>query len=164
MINIERLKIEPIGVGAIVQTNLSNGKIIYSLFIKEKSNEVATAVIIVQCLESLRTIMVEENIKSVSISKISDGLERNHWLPIEITLRARWKNEIPKLIICTGEVVIPPSDDRLGIISEAHDSEIGGHKGIAKTYRRIREQYFWPGIKEDVSEYVRTCRNVRKRN
>ena len=54
MINIERLKTVPIGVGAIVQTNLSNGKIMYSLFIKEKSNEIATAAIIVQCFESLR--------------------------------------------------------------------------------------------------------------
>ena len=50
MINIERLKTELIGVAAIVQTNLSKGKIIYSLFIKEKSNEVATTAIIVQCL------------------------------------------------------------------------------------------------------------------
>ena len=40
MINIEKLKREPIGIGAIVQTKLSTGKIIYSLFIKEKSNEI----------------------------------------------------------------------------------------------------------------------------
>ena len=45
MINIKRLKTKPIGVGAIVQTNLSNGKIIYSLFIKEKSNEIAASAI-----------------------------------------------------------------------------------------------------------------------
>ena len=61
--------------------------------------------------------MIEENINSISISKIGDGIENNHWLPIEITLRARWKNSIPKLIICTGEVVIPPPDDWLGIIN-----------------------------------------------
>ena len=90
-------------------------------------------------------------------------MEKNHWLPIEITLRARWKTAIPKLIICTGEVVIPPPNDRLGIINEAHDSAVGGHKGIAKTYHRVRERYFWPGIKEDISEYVRTCEECQKR-
>ena len=120
MINIEKLKKEPIGIGAVVQTNLSNGKIIYSLFIKEKSNKVATAAIIVQCLESLRTAMIEEKVNSVSISKFGDGLEKNHWLTIEITLRVRWKTAIPKLIICTGDVVIPPPNDRLGIIHETH--------------------------------------------
>ena len=60
MINIEKLKTEPIGVGVIVQTCLSNGKIIYSLFIKEKSNETATATMIVHCSDSLRTAMIEE--------------------------------------------------------------------------------------------------------
>ena len=163
MIDIEKLKNEPIGIGAIVQTKLSTGKIIYSVFVKEKSDEIVTAAIIVQCLDSLRTAMIEEQIKSVSISKIGDGLEKNHWLPIEITVRARWKTEIPKLTICTGEVVIPRLDDRLGIISEAHDSAIGGHKGIAKTYHRVRERYFWPRIKEDISEYVRTCADCQKR-
>ena len=107
--------------------------------------------------------MIEEEVKYVSIAKIGDGLEKNHWLPIEITLRARWKTEIPKLTICSAEVTIPPSDDRLAIINETHDSAIGGHKGIAKTYRCIREQYFWPEIKEDVSEYVRTCAECQRR-
>ena len=36
MIDIDKLKIEPIGVGAILQTKLSTGKIIYSLFIKDR--------------------------------------------------------------------------------------------------------------------------------
>ena len=107
--------------------------------------------------------MTEAKINSVSISKIGDALEKNHWLPIEITLRARWKTGIPKLTICTSEVVTPPLNDRLGIISEAHDSAIGGHKGIAKTYHRFRERYFWPGIKEDMCEYVRTCAECQKR-
>ena len=142
MIVIEKLKDEPIGVGAIVQTKLFTGKIIYSLFIKEQSDEIATAAVIVQCLDSLRFAMIEEKINSVSISKTGDGLEKIHWLPIEITLREHWKTGPPKLTICTGEVIISLPDNRLGIISEAHDSAIGGHNGITKTYRRIREQYF----------------------
>ena len=142
MIVIEKLKDEPIGVGAIVQTKLFTGKIIYSLFIKEQSDEIATAAVIVQCLDSLRSAMIEEKINSVSISKTGDGLEKIHWLPIEITLREHWKTGPPKLTICTGEVIISLPDNRLGIISEAHDSAIGGHNGITKTYRRIREQYF----------------------
>ena len=70
-------------------------KIIYSLFIKEKSDEIATAA--VQCLDSLRSAMIEEKINSVSISKTGDGLEKIHWLPIEITLREHWKTGPPKL-------------------------------------------------------------------
>ena len=37
MINIEKLKREPIGIGAVVQTNLSNGKIIYTHCLSKKN-------------------------------------------------------------------------------------------------------------------------------
>ena len=163
MIDINKLKSEPIGVGAVTQTNLSNGKIIYSLFIKKKSDEVAKATVIINCLNSLRTVMIENKIKSVSISKNEDGLEQTHWLPIEFALHSQWKDGIPKLTICTGEVAVPPPEDRLGIISEAHDSTIGGHKGVAKMYHRVRERFFWPGIKEDIAEYVRTCESCQRK-
>ena len=45
------------------------------------------------------------------------------------------------------------------IIFENHDSLIGGHKGITKAYRRIRERYTWPGLRNDVHNYIRNCRS-----
>ena len=59
-------------------------------------------------------------------------------------------------------MTISPTDDRLGIISEAHDSAIGGHKDIAKTYHRVHKQYFWSGIKQNISEYVKTCAKCQR--
>ena len=43
------------------------------------------------------------------------------------------------------------------IIRENHDSLIGGHKGVTKIYRRIREKFFWNGLKADVTEHIRNC-------
>ena len=57
--------------------------------------------------------------------------------------------------MCYGNVSTPPEESRLDIISENHNSKIGGHKGVNKTYQRIRDRYFWPGIKEQVTDFVR---------
>ena len=45
---------------------------------------------------------------------------------------------------------------------ENHQSKIGGHKGVNKTYKRIRERFFWPGIKEQVTEFVRKCNTCQE--
>ena len=64
-----------------------------------------------------------------------------------------------KITICYGKIEIPPEELRPQIIAEFHNSLIDGHKGITKTYRRIRERYTWPNLREDVTEYIRGCRN-----
>ena len=51
-----------------------------------------------------------------------------------------------------------PEESRLEIISENHDSKIRGYKGVDKTYQRIREKYFWRGIKAQVTDFVRKCK------
>ena len=43
--------------------------------------------------------------------------------------------------LCHGKIQVPPPEMRPKIIEEYHCSIIEGHKGITKTYRRIRERY-----------------------
>ena len=62
-----------------------------------------------------------------------------------------------KLIICHGLVNIPEIKKRKDIIEENHCSIIGGHKGITKTYNRIRQNFFWDNLKFDVQNYIRQC-------
>ena len=47
--------------------------------------------------------------------------------------------------LCLGKIEVPPPEVSPKIIAEYHESLIGCHKGITKTYRRIRERYTWPG-------------------
>lgn len=46
---------------------------------------------------------------------------------------------------------------RAQILSLAHDSVMGGHLGISKTYYRILRHFFWPGLESDVVKYCRSC-------
>ncbi|GBC45356.2 uncharacterized protein K02A2.6-like [Rhizophagus irregularis DAOM 181602=DAOM 197198] len=43
-----------------------------------------------------------------------------------------------------------------GLMYMMHDNELSGHFGIEATLDRIKENYWWKNMKEDVEEYVRT--------
>lgn len=38
---------------------------------------------------------------------------------------------------------------------------VHGHKGITKTFRRIRSNYYWPNMKENVQTHIQNCRNCQ---
>ena len=43
------------------------------------------------------------------------------------------------------------------ILSIAHESPMSDHLGINKTYHKIINHFYWPGLKSDVSKYCKTC-------
>ena len=42
------------------------------------------------------------------------------------------------------------------VLSAAHDG-LASHMGVTKTYNRIRQHFFWPGLKRDVAGYCKSC-------
>jgi hypothetical protein len=46
---------------------------------------------------------------------------------------------------------------KLNILQQYHDSVLGGHRGMNKTYEAIKVYYHWPKMKEEVEEYVKWC-------
>ena len=73
------------------------------------------------------------------------------------TLNEALQNCEYKISVCYGSTTIPPDGIRNKIIEENPDSVIGGHRDITKTYRRIRDKYFWQAMKDDITEYLRNC-------
>ena len=51
--------------------------------------------------------------------------------------------------------IVLPSKLRETVLRRAHDDS--GHWGVRKTYNRVLKHFFWPKLKRDVSEYVKTC-------
>ncbi|XP_051155718.1 uncharacterized protein LOC127278183 [Leptopilina boulardi] len=64
-----------------------------------------------------------------------------------------------KITLCHGKIEVPAEKLRPKIIAEFHGSLIGGHKGITKTYRRIRERYYWNRMRDEVTQFVRRCKS-----
>ena len=53
------------------------------------------------------------------------------------------------------EQLVVPVSLRQDILSVAHQSN--SHLGITKTYQRIINEFFWPGLKKDVVNFVNQC-------
>jgi len=58
-----------------------------------------------------------------------------------------------------------PKDEglRRTIMEVEHDSKIAGHFGTYKTIGRVRANFYWPKIDENITQYVRSC-DVCQRN
>ncbi|OWZ17073.1 RNA-dependent DNA polymerase [Phytophthora megakarya] len=49
------------------------------------------------------------------------------------------------------------------VLRECHDSIFAGHLRVPQTYARVAAQYWWPGMKEHIRRWVRSCRDCGTR-
>jgi hypothetical protein len=55
------------------------------------------------------------------------------------------------LLFWKKRLVIPKDQSLIkDILEEFHASPIGGHAGISRTIARIKDEYYWQGMKEDI--------------
>ena len=45
------------------------------------------------------------------------------------------------------------------ILYEFHDSPIGGHRGMNRTYRAIKTQHIWSKMRREAEEYIKQCKS-----
>jgi hypothetical protein len=43
------------------------------------------------------------------------------------------------------------------VMTAMHNSALGGHSGVPVTYRRLKTTFAWPGMKQQVMEFVQSC-------
>ena len=46
-------------------------------------------------------------------------------------------------------------------MNKSHKSKFSIHPGVTKMYRDLREGYWWPGMKREVTKYVEECGHQR---
>jgi hypothetical protein len=46
-------------------------------------------------------------------------------------------------------------------LHEFHDSPVGGHRGMIKTYRAIKAHYTWPNMRREIEAYVKQCKSCQ---
>jgi hypothetical protein len=54
--------------------------------------------------------------------------------------------------VITGNI-----QDKREVICTYHDSPVHGHPGISKTIQLAERNHWWPGMKQDITEYVKGC-------
>ena len=112
-------------------------------------------------LQNLRKILSDLDIKGLRISQngdLTDELPQGTLIEI---LRNTFEDSNIEIALCYGNTQVPAEELRLKIILELHESLVGGHKGLTKTYCRIRERFYWPGMRNDIQNYIRTCNSCQ---
>ena len=62
------------------------------------------------------------------------------------------------MLLWKGRWYIPNDRDLKNmILHDNHDSKIAGHVGIYKTLERVKHNYHWHKMEEDVKDYIRAC-------
>ncbi len=61
-----------------------------------------------------------------------------------------------------GRVVVPECL-RAHVLRTFHNSELASHPGEKRTFLQIRQVFFWPGMKNEISRWVKACLACRKR-
>ena len=158
--DLQKEDTENLQVGNVIVIKYEN-HCVFNIIIKQSFDSKPYLVDIVAALWALKHAMDELKIESVSISRTGNGLNQISWSSIEDELRKLFGQANYKLTICYGEVETPPETDRENIIREHHCSVMGGHKGSTKTYDRIRENFYWPNMREQIRKFVRECETCK---
>ena len=62
------------------------------------------------------------------------------------------------LLLHKGKVYLDSCDALKGaVLQQVHNSPLGGHSGFLKTLHRVKRDFSWPGLREDVRKHVREC-------
>ena len=71
---------------------------------------------------------------------------------------AGYKLEEDKLLTYKNRIYIPNVVDlRRIVLDKIHQAPYSDHPGYQKTIATTRKQYFWPGMKKDIAEYISKC-------
>lgn len=99
-------------------------------------------------LAALRHVAVEgKDLDTLPVFYYQDGVLMRAYRHSSLSKLDSWSE--------THQVVIPTSV-RSSLLKLAHDG-YSGHLGNRKTYHKLLAHFYWPGIKRDVTDYVKTC-------
>ena len=56
---------------------------------------------------------------------------------------------------------VTDEETKTTIFYEYHDSPVGEHRGMNKTFKEIRKLYEWSNMKRDIEKYVKQCKSCQ---
>lgn len=137
-----------------------NNKNIYYLVIKKTIFEKTNYSNLFESFVTLKNCLIKENIKLISLPKLELSNEL-YWPKIRLMLRYIFRGTNIKINIYTQNRITPELKEIPQIIRENHSSPFGGHFGFHKTYHKIKKQYQWSCMKEDIKKFIRECQSCQ---
>lgn len=98
-------------------------------------------------------------IKRLAIPHLGSGCDGLDWPEIRKMVKFLFINtDIEIKIYSKSELT---EAEKQQIIMEHHTNPLGGHRGSDQTIKRIRVQFDWDGITEDVKRFVSACQSCQ---
>ena len=108
-------------------------------------------------MKTLKHLLVKFDIKSVGIIKDLGMLSMSEWNFVIEQINKTFKVMEISMLFFRNNLSVPKVEDRYRFIKAYHESAIGGHKGMTKTYDKLAYEYYWRDMQSDVRTYVRGC-------
>ena len=79
---------------------------------------------------------------------VKNDILMRKWRPPDVSADGEWT---------VNHQIVVPRAYRSEILYLAHETPMSGHLGVNKTYHKILNHFFWPGLKSDVSQHCKSC-------
>jgi hypothetical protein len=74
-----------------------------------------------------------------------------------------YKLDKDEILMYRGRIYVPNSNELKNmILGEMHNVPYAGHPGYQKTIAAVKSQYYWPGMKKEVSDFIARCLECQK--
>ncbi|KAL4136285.1 hypothetical protein QTP88_007833 [Uroleucon formosanum] len=112
-----------------------------------------------QKLAPSKEIGEKHSLNKLAMNKLG-FIDQLEWTQVRAMIRYVFRNTDIDVIICSKLEFT--DEEKLMIFKQCHDSIIGGHVGIHRTIKKMKTQFNWRGLKEDVIEYIKNCESCQK--
>jgi hypothetical protein len=137
--------------------------------IKGKENKVANALSRrVHELRATTISMYQTDVKRKILEAANTDLQYRELVTMLQQGKILRKMDIYKLgvdgILLHKNIIFVPNVQDLKhiILHEMHNDPYAGHPGYHKTVTTVKSQYFWPGMKREIAEYIARCMECQK--
>ena len=101
-----------------------------------------------EILPLLERALDEKEIDQVPVCfYVKNGILMRKWRPPDVSAEDKWT---------VNHQIVVPRVYRPEILNLAHETPMSGHLGINKTYHKILNHFYWPGLKSDVSRFCKS--------
>ena len=96
-----------------------------------------------QCIRTLKQLVIKTEIRSIGFIRDLAVLTLADWAFLIEQCNQTFKGLDVTIVFFRNNLPVPKVEERYRLIKEYHESAIGGHKGITKTYDRLAHEYYW---------------------